>query len=61
VRNKLAGILKKLKNLPQVRQSMSSPLQELRAMRVSYSQFGEDLVVRSYFSENFDDSTGAIY
>jgi hypothetical protein len=37
---------------------MSSLLEELRAMRVSYSQFGEDLVVRSYFSGNFDNSTG---
>lgn len=37
---------------------MSSPLEELRAMRVSYSMNGEDLVVRSYFSANFDNSTG---
>jgi hypothetical protein len=37
---------------------MISWLQELRAMRVSYSQFGEDLVVRTHFSENFDNSTG---
>jgi FkbM family methyltransferase len=58
VRNKLARILKKLKNLPRGRQSMSSLLEELRAMRVSYSLFGEDLVVRSHFAENFDNSTG---
>ena len=56
--NKLARILKKLKNLPRRRQSMSSPLEELRAMRVSYSQFGEDLVVRTHFGENFDNSIG---
>lgn len=37
---------------------MSSPLEELRAMRVSYSQFGEDLVVRTHFAENFDNSIG---
>jgi hypothetical protein len=37
---------------------MRSLLGELRAMRVSYSLFGEDLVVRSYFSENFENSTG---
>ena len=37
---------------------MSSLLEELRAMRVSYSQFGEDLVVRTHFAENFDNSTG---
>jgi hypothetical protein len=36
---------------------MSSPLEELRAMRVSYSQFGEDLVVRSHFAD-FDNSSG---
>lgn len=36
---------------------MSSPLEELRAMRVSYSQFGEDLVVRSHFAD-FDNSIG---
>jgi hypothetical protein len=56
--NKLARILKKLKNLPRARRSTSSPLEELRAMRVSYSQFGEDLVVRTHFAENFDNSTG---
>jgi len=56
--NKLARILKKLKNLRRARRSMSSPLEELRAMRVSYSQFGEDLVVRTHFAENFDNSTG---
>jgi FkbM family methyltransferase len=50
-------MLKKLKNLPRGRQSLSSPLEELRAMRVSYSQFGEDLVVRSHFSD-FDNSIG---
>lgn len=32
-------------------------MQELRAMRVSYSQFGEDLVVRSHFAD-FDNSIG---
>ena len=37
---------------------MSSSLEELRAMRVSYSQFGEDLVVRTHFGENFDNSIG---
>lgn len=37
---------------------MSSPLEELRAMRVSYSQFGEDLVVRTHFADNFDNSIG---
>jgi hypothetical protein len=58
VHNKLARILKKLKNLPRGRQSMSSPLEELRAMRVSYSQFGEDLVVRTHFGENFDNCIG---
>jgi len=47
-----------LKNLPRGRQSMRSPLEELRAMRVSYSQFGEDLVVRTHFEENFDNSIG---
>jgi hypothetical protein len=58
VHNKLARILKKLKNLPRGRQSMSSPLEELRAMRVSYSQFGEDLVVRTHFTGDFDNSIG---
>ena len=57
VRTKLARILKKLKNLPRGRQSMTSLLEEVRAMRLSYSQFGEDLVVRSHFSD-FDNSTG---
>ncbi len=56
--NKVLRILKKLKNLPRGRQSMRSPLEELRAMRVSYSQFGEDLVVRTHFAENFDNSIG---
>src|SRR5262252_5121055 len=51
-------MLKKLKNLPRGRQSMSSPLKELRAMRVSYSQFGEDLVVRTHFTGDFDNSIG---
>ena len=37
---------------------MHSPLEELSAMRVSYSQFGEDLVVRTHFAENFDNSIG---
>src|SRR5215469_17329302 len=37
---------------------MRSPLEELRAMRISYSQFGEDLTVRSHFWENFDNSSG---
>ena len=27
-------------------------------MRVSYSQFGEDLVIRRHFAENFDNSIG---
>ena len=39
---------------------MRSPLEELRAMRVSYSQFGEDLVVRTLFAENFDNSMGQL-
>jgi hypothetical protein len=58
MRDQLAKILKKLKNLPRGRRSMSSPLEELRAMRVSYSQFGEDLVVRTHFAEGFDNSIG---
>jgi len=58
VHNKLARILKKLKNLPRGGQSLTSPLEELRAMRVSYSQFGEDLVVRTHFAEGFDNSVG---
>ena len=37
---------------------MASLLEELRAMRVSYSQFGEDLVVRTHFTGNFDNSMG---
>lgn len=37
---------------------MSSPLEELRAMRVSYSQFGEDLVVRTHFTGDFDNCIG---
>jgi FkbM family methyltransferase len=37
---------------------MRSLLEELRAMRVSYSQFGEDLVVRTHFAEAFDNSIG---
>lgn len=36
---------------------MGSLVQELRAMRISYSQFGEDLVVLNHFSD-FDNSTG---
>jgi hypothetical protein len=56
VRTKIARILKKLKNLPRGRQSMASLLEEARAMRISYSLFGEDLVVRSYFAANFDNS-----
>lgn len=35
---------------------MASLLQEARAMRISYALFGEDLVVRSYFAANFDNS-----
>ena len=35
---------------------MASLLEEARAMRISYSLFGEDLVVRSYFAANFDNS-----
>jgi FkbM family methyltransferase len=58
VRTKIARILKKLKNLPRGRQSMALLLEEARAMRISYSLFGEDLVVRSYFAANFDNSTG---
>jgi methyltransferase FkbM-like protein len=56
MRNQLTTA-KKLKNLFRGRQSRRSLLQELRAMRVSYSQFGEDLVVLNHFSE-FDNSSG---
>jgi FkbM family methyltransferase len=56
VRTKIARILKKLKNLPRGRHSMASLLEEARAMRISYSLFGEDLVVRSHFAANFDNS-----
>jgi hypothetical protein len=56
--NKFARVLKKLKNLPRGRQSMMSLLEEVRAMRISYSQFGEDLVVRMHFMGNFDNSVG---
>jgi FkbM family methyltransferase len=58
VHAKLGRILKKLKNLPRGRRSFSSPLEELRSMRVSYSAFGEDLVVRHHFRTNFDNATG---
>jgi len=58
VQNKLLRIAKKLKNLPRGRQSMRLLLEELRAMRVAYSQFGEDLTVRSHFWGNVDNSTG---
>jgi hypothetical protein len=58
VRTKIARILKKLKNLPRGRQSMALLLKEARAMRISYSLDGEDLVVRSHFAANFDNSTG---
>jgi len=58
VRTKIARILKKLKNLPRGRQSMASVLEEGRAMRISYSQFGEDLVIRNHFRANFDNSMG---
>jgi hypothetical protein len=57
VRYQLATIAKKLKNLRRGRQSMRSPREEMRSMRLSYSQFGEDLVVRSHFAE-FDNPTG---
>jgi FkbM family methyltransferase len=53
----LPAILKKLKNLLRGGQSLTSLLEEGRAMRLSYSQFGEDLVVRSHFAE-FDNSCG---
>jgi FkbM family methyltransferase len=36
---------------------MKDFLEEARAMRISYSQFGEDLVVRNHFL-NFDNSIG---
>ena len=36
---------------------MRSLREEMRSMRLSYSQFGEDLVVRSHFAE-FDNPTG---
>jgi hypothetical protein len=55
--NQLTTIAKKLKNLCRGRQSGRSLLQELRAMRVSYSQFGEDLVILNHFSD-LDNSTG---
>ena len=58
VRTKIARILKKLKNLPRGRQSMMLLLEEARAMRISYSLFGEDLVVRTHFRANFDNSIG---
>ena len=35
---------------------MALLLEEARAMRISYALFGEDLVVRSYFAANFDNS-----
>jgi FkbM family methyltransferase len=57
MRDKLLRIAKKLKNALRGRRSMTLLLQELRAMRVSYALFGEDLVVRSYFAANFDNST----
>lgn len=37
---------------------MASLLEEARAMRISYSLFGEDLVVRTHFWGNFDHSAG---
>jgi Methyltransferase FkbM domain len=55
---KFGRILKKLKNLPRGWQSLASTLEELRAMRVSYSLFGEDLVVRTHFRADFDNSIG---
>jgi methyltransferase FkbM-like protein len=57
MRNQLTTIAKKLKNLRRGRQSNGSLLEELRAMRVSYSQFGEDLVILNHFL-NFEHSTG---
>ena len=57
MRDKLGRILKKLKSLPRGRQSIPSLLEELRAMRVSYSLFDEDIVVRSYFAADFNNST----
>jgi Methyltransferase FkbM domain len=58
MRTKIIRILKKLKNLPRGRQSMTSLLEEARAMRISYSLDGEDLVVRTHLAGNFDNSTG---
>ena len=58
VRTKVLRVLKKLKNLPRGRQSMLSLLEEARAMRISYSLFAEDLVVRAHFRANFDNSVG---
>ena len=55
--NQLTTIAKRMKNLRRGRQSKGSLLQELRAMRISYSQFGEDLVILNHFSD-FDNSTG---
>ena len=52
VRTKIARILRKLKNLPRGRQSMALLLEEAREMRISYSQFGEDLVVRTHFGNS---------
>jgi hypothetical protein len=57
IQSKLMRALKKLRNLPRGRHSMKSLLEELRAMRISYSQFGEDLVVRNHFLD-FDNSNG---
>jgi len=57
MRKQLATIAKKLKNLSRGRQSTASLVQELRAIRISYSQFGEDLVVLNHFSD-FDNSRG---
>jgi len=49
--------LKRLRTLFHDRLSPQSALDELRAMRVSYSQFGEDLVLRNHFAD-FDNASG---
>jgi FkbM family methyltransferase len=50
-------MLKKIKRLRCGFCSPSLVLEELRAMRVSYSQFGEDLIVREHF-QGLDNTQG---
>jgi len=49
--------LKRLRTLFHDRLVPQAALEELRAMRVSYSQFGEDLVLRNHFAE-LDNANG---